>query len=211
MLSFSSNQKIKARVNSTISEQKDAYDKILSGKPQEAEEDIPRRIAFQNRRGQEIQEFLTKVDSSSQTSKRILGKEKIQGLSIDFIGVHYLDLAKASAAAVARVIFRDERPNGSGFLISPNLFLTNNHVLPNPEECKKQVLQFNYQQDYRKKSLETSIFELDPDTCFFTNKEDDLDFTVVAVGKKLSGNQLISEYGFIPVFEAPDKHAKGMF
>lgn len=89
--------------------------------------------------------------------------------------------------------------------------MTNHHVLSTPEECRKQVIQFNYQQDYRKKSLETSIFELDPFTYFYTNEEDDLDFTVVAVGKRLSGNHEISEYGFIPMFDEPDKHAKGMF
>lgn len=101
MLSSNANEKIKARVNKTISEQKDVYNKIINGKPQEAEKDIPRRIAFQNRRGKDIQEFLLKVDSSSQVPKRTLGREKIQGLSIDFIGVHYLDLAKAAAAPVA--------------------------------------------------------------------------------------------------------------
>lgn len=135
--------------------------------------------------------------------------ERIYGGTIDFVGVSFLERGAAAARAVARVAFRDGRAQGSGFLISDRLFLTNNHVVSAASQSAHFALEFDYELDATGRRRDVSRFFLDPDVFFVTNDENDLDFTVVAVGQRESGPRELTEYGWCPLSDASDKHALG--
>lgn len=66
---------------------------------------------------------------------------------------------------------------GSGFLIGPDLFMTNNHVLPNEKAATKSRIAFEY---FLGKETNLPIYyKLDPNHCFLTNEV--LDYTIVSV------------------------------
>jgi endonuclease G len=73
------------------------------------------------------------------------------------------------------------------------------------------LAEFDYERDIAGTPLKVSRFALAPDVCFMTNHEDDLDYTVVAVGDRVSGEKSLAEFGFIPVSNARNKHQLGDF
>ncbi|MHA7288001.1 DNA/RNA non-specific endonuclease [Arthrobacter sp. MDT3-44] len=100
----------------------------------------------------------------------------------NLLGIAFLELGTAVSCSVGRVIVRDRiqiRGFGTGFLISPRLALTNNHVLPDAQSARFSRLEFNFQNDLGGRPLATSQFDLEPDAFFQTDPA--LDVTVVAV------------------------------
>lgn len=103
----------------------------------------------------------------------------------------FTDLLKA-ASKVAIVML--SRGYGSGFLIGPNLFMTNNHVFPDKETASKSKLAFEYFL-----SDEPSIpvlYDLSPDQVFHTNPL--LDYTIVGI-KSSEENSPGNRWGFFDI------------
>ena len=73
------------------------------------------------------------------------------------------------------------------------------------------LLEFNYELDIRGRARIVSRFELDAGLFFLTNPEDNLDFTLVAVGKRDSGPNALADFGFCPILDTDDKHILGEF
>jgi endonuclease G len=98
----------------------------------------------------------------------------------NYKNIWWLELALESARSVARVKF----PNGSatGFLISPDLFMTNNHVFENETDAKKAILQFNYRLLASEDLADRDDWQCEPDNVFATNP--DLDYSIVRVKSK---------------------------
>ena len=76
--------------------------------------------------------------------ERIIGRE-------DLFPISYLEAGLKAAASVCRIEIRDSIGRvlgyGTGFLVSPSLLLTNNHVLENYDTAHFSVAQFNYEVD----------------------------------------------------------------
>jgi len=107
----------------------------------------------------------------------------------NFLPVSFLEEGAIVQRAVARVAFRQKHGRfavgagwASGFMVSPTLFMTNNHVIPNKAFAKKLKAQFNYQDDISGTPLESDDYIFDPDDVFYTNSK--LDFTLIRVKKK---------------------------
>lgn len=102
---------------------------------------------------------------------------------IDLVGVDYLYNGLRAAEAVARVVI--PRIDGkrtayaTGFMVSPDLFLTNCHVLSNPEIAKLASVQFGYQADSSGAERISTGFILRPDRFFLVSEH--LDYCMVAV------------------------------
>ncbi|WP_426120819.1 DNA/RNA non-specific endonuclease [Kocuria sp. LHG3120] len=107
--------------------------------------------------------------------ERIIGDNNL-------LGVAFLELGAAAARSVGRIHIREgSRPAGfgTGFLVSPRLAMTNNHVLENVEVARSSWVEFNFQDGIDGMPLRSRFFALDPAAFFLTDPE--LDCTVVAV------------------------------
>ena len=190
---------------------------IISGRPLDAESSEVRKInRFQSVAGVSYEQAVKLANNDQDAfnelkGERRLGAERIQGKSVDFVGVSFLELARATARTVGRVVSQDLRPVGSGFLVSDKLFLTNNHVIPSPEDAKQSFAEFQYKLDVTGQPKTLTRFALDPEEFFVTNPEDQLDFTLVAIGKRVSGDSDLSDFGYSPLINSNDKHVLGEY
>ena len=88
---------------------------------------------------------------------------------------------------------------GTGFMVSPRLLLTNNHVLGSVGEASNSWVEFNYQDDTEGST--PVIFDLEPETFFLTDGH--LDYSLIAVSDnahdggilQFGWNRLIEEQG----------------
>ena len=141
----------------------------------------------------------------------LLGAERILGKTVDFVGVSFLDYARAATGCIGRIIFSDGRPQGSGFLISDRLFLTNNHVIESAEAAVDFLVEFNYELDVHGRARTVTRFALAPGDFFVTEPQDDLDYTLVALGARDVGPGQLADFGFCPLFDSDDKHVLGEY
>ncbi|KQP17035.1 endonuclease [Pseudorhodoferax sp. Leaf265] len=156
---------------------------------------------------------------------REMGLERTIGKS-DFQGIAFLELALAVSRFVGRINIRSA-PNrgagfGTGFMVSPRLLMTNNHVLPSPESARFSEVEFDYQNDRTGRPLPLVPYALEPGTFFMTDVG--LDFTLVAVAersrqatpielKRYGWSRLIAEEGKILIGEHVNivQHPKGQY
>jgi endonuclease G len=85
---------------------------------------------------------------------------------------------------------------GTGFLIGPDVLLTNHHVLPDIETARVSTAEFNYQHDPKGNEIIPDIWNLVPDDLFITSPFGELDFSLVRVAKK-NGRTPSEVYGSI--------------
>lgn len=109
--------------------------------------------------------------------------ERVVGVA-NFLPAHFLEEGALVQRAVARVTLTEGYVGlpagsgwGTGFLVSPSLFMTNNHVIPTIQFARKVEMQFNFQLDHRGNPLTTDAYDPDPDRVFYTNSL--LDFTLL--------------------------------
>lgn len=130
--------------------------------------------------------------------------ERIIGVSRDFQAANFLSRGARAITSVGRVADRSSRPMGTGFLVSPRLLLTNNHVLPDEDTARAVVVEFGAEIGIDNDPSPWSRFTLDPDGCFVTDER--LDYTLVmvrpapdgrAAGALFGWNQLIVRQGKI--------------
>jgi endonuclease G len=189
---------------------------VLSEHPLDAEQSLPRKVRrMQAATGVSLLQAEKLAQNKTPSEIGLAGEarlsaERLQGKTKDFIGISFLELAQAAAKTICRVV-QDLNPLGSGFMISDKLLLTNNHIIPTLEEAQQCLIEFNYELDINGRPKTVTRFQLDPETFFLTNKEDDLDFTVVAVGRRESGNGSVSDFGYCPLINTDDKHLLGEF
>ncbi len=137
-------------------------------------------------------EGISPVSIESLLHERVIGDR-------DFLGVEFLEMAMAVARFVGRVHIR-QRPGvtrgfGSGLVVSPRLFLTNNHVLPDVATARHSEVEFDYQKDRFGRPLNVVICGLEPDTFFLTDPS--LDFSIVAVREKSISGPPLKNYAWI--------------
>lgn len=126
--------------------------------------------------------------------------------------VNYLPRGALAARAIARIEIRTPAERlygwGTGFLIAPNVLLTNNHVLPTAASASPSRAQFRYERDLDDRLGEAVVFRFRPEQLFYTSKE--LDFTVVAVEPEpVEGDRPLEEFGFLPLLDVPGKVSEG--
>jgi endonuclease G, mitochondrial len=132
----------------------------------------------------------------------------------DLMSINYLPRGIQVSKSVCRIEKKNEQgvtiKYGTGFMISPLLLITNEHVLDSRENCIKTVIQFNYEEDENFLPKQDKSFLLDPDLFFYNNKE--LDFALVAVKEKDTNNQIsLSEFGYIKLIGMQGKILIGEF
>jgi endonuclease G len=129
------------------------------------------------------------------------GLERILGTS-DLLEINFLDIGRRAGRAVGRIQVRDlggrVREFGTGFVVSSNLLLTNNHVLPSADSARRSLVDFDYEDDENYNPRTPVVFGLDPDRFFHTNAA--LDYTVVAVRpSSVDGGFPLASFGYLPL------------
>ncbi|WP_289061743.1 S8 family serine peptidase [uncultured Zobellia sp.] len=130
--------------------------------------------------------------------------ERING-EANFQDIRIIQRIVELSRAVGRITTNSRLGNtgyGTGFLIAPNLILTNNHVLGTADTARNSTIQFNYELDQFGNPNKSESFNLLPDEFFMTShyKKDagdpysGLDFTIVAVEKMSNEGTPISNF-----------------
>jgi endonuclease G, mitochondrial len=143
------------------------------------------------------------------TGESLRKAEAIQGNTADYIGVAWLEAGRIASNAVARIIFRDGRALGTGFLVSERLLLTNNHVITSRDLATGLLVEFRYEIRLGATAPAPIRFELDPTTFFETDEKDDLDFTLIALGRQLTLGANLTDFGCCPISASSAKHSIG--
>jgi endonuclease G, mitochondrial len=133
-----------------------------------------------------------------------LSQERIIGTS-DLFDINYLELAIAVGRAVARIQIGSD--HATGFLVGPELLITNNHVLENEGDARRAVAQFDYQDNASGELLIRQDYRLNPDKFFVTDKT--LDFTLVGVESLSGRNRPLSDYPWLKLIAELGKAEKG--
>ena len=102
----------------------------------------------------------------------------------NFLDLYLLVGALYCAQAVGRVEVPQEKAQGTGWLIGPDLLLTNWHVLPKPEYAAEGVVRFGYMQDGAGvKMAGERVIKMNPDFYYYS-KDDQLDYVLVQLQEK---------------------------
>ncbi|WP_030296178.1 trypsin-like serine peptidase [Streptomyces katrae] len=100
----------------------------------------------------------------------------------------FLPRGARAAATVARISVRTEgreQPHGTGFMVSPRLLMTNQHVLLDEAFSRRCFVEFNVQNTVDNTPDAAVRFALDPAAFFVMDKH--LDFALVAVAPAADG------------------------
>lgn len=184
-------------VQSTAAERSKVRQLAATGRWQQAEKDTDRFRRYAGKR--------TLLRSKA-------GAEAIQGDTLDYQPASFLAEGAVARRAVAfvEVTFGTRSTVGSGFMVSPRLFLTNQHVIPNAQAALGATITFDRELDEVGRPRQTTAFALEPDAFALFSDEAELDYALVAVGARHSGVLELADFGFCPLSDAPDKHVIGM-
>lgn len=106
--------------------------------------------------------------------------ERIINSEDNFLDIDMLAGAIYSAQAVGRIEMPRGRAHGTGFLVGPDLILTNYHVFKSKDVLPSAVIRFDYQANAEGVVTKGRVFEFVPD--FYVGSPDvELDFALVRV------------------------------
>ena len=132
--------------------------------------------------------------------------ERVLGTN-DLIGIRFFDQGMNVSRAVARVETHDQQGRtmayGTGFLVSPRLFLTNNHVLDSVEAASASHAEFNFQENAAGAMQPSEVFAFTPAEFFLTDIEHD--YTLVSITQ----DARLMNYGWLPLIPQTGKLVVG--
>jgi endonuclease G, mitochondrial len=140
------------------------------------------------------------------------GAEAIQGDTADFQAAYFLSDGAVRRRAVGYVEVNDVRSTelGTGFLISPRLFLTCCHVIKDAAAAKSAQITFDREMTRLRQPTPSTTYLLEPDSFALFSDENQLDYALVAVGPLSSGTATPSDLGCCILQNSPDRHVIGM-
>jgi len=114
----------------------------------------------------------------------------------------FLAAGAERARAVGRIVIQTGVSIGTGFLISPRLLMTTNHVIENERIAALCRIEFDYVRRFDGRFGDTQLFRLLPGEFFLTSvthNDLNLDYTIVAVEPVTSQGDELAGRGFIPL------------
>jgi V8-like Glu-specific endopeptidase len=115
--------------------------------------------------------------------ERLIGQNNL-------LPVHFLTEGAVLQGAVGKVIVSPPGWSGTGFMISPSLLLTNNHVIRNTTDAGNARFKLNFQFDHNGSDQQVDEYRADPVSFFHTNPS--LDYTVVRLKPKTEIPRFVS-------------------
>lgn len=129
------------------------------------------------------------AETSEQVLERIIGENTLRPIAFLTQG-----LVVARAVAYIGVNAGPKRWSGTGFLVSPGLFLTNHHVIPEQNLLPGVIFRFNYEENFKGEALIPVEYRARVSGFFKTNET--LDYTLVELDGEPGKNQ---ERGWLPL------------
>jgi endonuclease G, mitochondrial len=137
--------------------------------------------------------------------------ERILGTS-DLMGVSFLELGLLVSRTVGRVHCRNRTGRtvayGTGFMVSPRLMMTNNHVLDSAEMAAQSQIEFDYQIGLDGNPATSVFVNLSPADLFITDEA--LDYTLVAVQPPSPDGGTLN-FGWNRLYDQEGKVIKGEY
>jgi V8-like Glu-specific endopeptidase len=169
------------------------------------EVDSPERVdKFLKRRGlvADIEGGLTVERTSAVMAGEVAGLaaelalERYLGTN-DLMGVAFLEEGLRVARTIARiwvgVSSGQPAGYGTGFMVSPQLMITNHHVLGAAATARNSLAEFDYQRRADGTLLTSAVFSFEPHVFFYADQE--LDYAVVAVRGTSSNGRSLADFG----------------
>jgi V8-like Glu-specific endopeptidase len=170
------------------------------------EVDTPERVdKFLKRRGlaADLEGGLTVERTSAVMAGEVAGMpaalalERFLGTN-DLMGVAFLEEGLRVARTIARIWVNvsSGRPTGygTGFMVSPQLMITNHHVLGNAATARSSLTEFDYQRRGDGTLSTSTVFTFEPHVFFYANQE--LDYAVVAVRGTSNNGRVLADFGY---------------
>ncbi|RNJ41807.1 hypothetical protein B5V01_21700 [Mesorhizobium erdmanii] len=133
--------------------------------------------------------------------------ESIVGFN-DTDQINFLEHGIRAGRSVCRLIYGGQ-PIGTGFMVAPNVVLTNHHVIPDASSAAGFVAQFDYELDADDNPMQPKRFNLDPDMLFVTSEIDAFDFSFVAVKPVGLSGESLAGFAWLPLNPSTDKILEG--
>lgn len=138
-----------------------------------------------------------------------LGLERLIGRN-NLTPVAFLEEGVQVSRSVGRItISGPGGGHGTGFMVSPSLLLTNNHVLRSAEEASRSKVAFAFQDGVEGGPLTPAVFPLEPHRLFVTDRA--LDYSLVAVAPHGTQGEALSSFGWLMLTETQGKVVIGEF
>ena len=129
----------------------------------------------------------------------------------ELMGITFLLKGAKISRSIGRVVILNQFGSiegfGTGFMVSPRLLMTNNHVLENSSVASNSIIQFNYYETSPGNTTRPIVFTLEPTVFFKTDEE--LDFTLVAVNPANSDGFIVKDLGWNPLIRESGKAVVG--
>jgi endonuclease G, mitochondrial len=140
------------------------------------------------------------------------GAESFTGDTIDLQSASFLTEGAHARCAIAYVEVNTPQSQevGSGFMVSPRLFLTCQHVIKDADTARGTLITFDRELDEFGKHRPTTSYLLDPDTFALFSPDSELDYALVAVGNRNGGEIELDRFGCCILMNSPDRHVIGM-
>ena len=140
------------------------------------------------------------VDRPELLLERIINENQLTGTAFFQRGLR-------AARAVGRVVVDGGSSFGTGFMISPQLMMTNNHVLRTANEAARSKIEFDFVHDLSGRLMRPKVFRFRPRIFFRTNRE--IDYTVVAVEPRNAEQELVESRGWLHLIRQSGKAVLG--
>ena len=130
----------------------------------------------------------------------------------DQLNVNFLERGMIAADAVACLEIRSAEEQllgyATGFMVSPQLLMTNHHVLPSAEVAAQSWADFRWEYDAYGRALEPVSFALDPARFYFADPE--LDVALVALAPRDAGGDMApASFGWLRLHPGTEKALPG--
>lgn len=131
--------------------------------------------------------------------ERIINESQLTGVAFFYRGIR-------AARAIGRVVIGNGG-FGTGFMISPSLMMTNNHVLRTAQSAASSVIEFDFARDLSGSLMTRQVFKLHPQVFFRTN--DKIDYSIVAVERTNAQQQPVEGRGWLHLIRESGKAVMG--
>lgn len=120
----------------------------------------------------------------------------------DFVGMDFFIQGIVASASIGRIDTDSGIPYGTGFLVAPDIIMTNKHVIRDIDDAKQKNIGFEV---YDKSSFRSEFFYCRFDPERFSFFRDDFDVAIIAIEQTDETRRILPQLGYHPVVRQTGK------